>query len=519
MTIGADKHPDLEEVLEDYALIRDCYRGARAVKSKDVAYLPPTAGMVEDGLYTGTTTGTNPGFNTNSMGYKRYAAYLNRAYFPEFVEEAAEKLVGLMHREPASIKLPAQLEPMRKVATKKGESLLALLRRINLEQLLTGRIGLLVDVAQNRQTPHLVTYVAERVINWDDETLEGTFGVSRLSMAVVDETRRARGAEALSTRWESEPRFRMLFLAPSGGDGAAFVTGETLVYKTFLEVRGEQGPVVTPQFAGRPLQDIPFTFIGATDLTTTPGIIPMLKLANVSLLAYRGEADYRNSLFQQGQDTLVRIGHTPDETSEQGETRVGAGSVIDVPLHGDAKFIGVNGEGLPEQAKALERDYARAGAMGSRLVEPHGSQAESGEALRIRVAAATASLRQIALTGAAGLESALKTCARWIGANEDEVEVIPNFDFAETREEPRGAGDIMDAKLKGLPISQRSIHRWLAENDFTRLTYEDELKEIGLEKPLVDPALARGDAPKPEDDSAPEGGAGDGAGADEGEDE
>lgn len=517
MTIGAEKHPDLEAVIEDYVLVRDCYAGSRRVKERDVIYLPPTAGMVEDGLYaTASATGTDA-FNTNSVGYKRYQAYLTRAYFPEFVEEAAEKLVGLMHREPASIKLPAQLEPMRKVATKKGESLLALLRRINLEQLLTGRVGLLVDVAPGRPTPHVVTYVAERITNWDDESLEADFGLSRLSMLVLDETRRTRRGGEQGVAWEEQKRFRMCFLAPAGGEGASLVTAQTLVYQTFLETDGTQGTTVVPQFAGRPLQDIPFSFIGATDLLSTPGIIPMLKLANVALLAYRGEADYRQSLFMQGQDTLVRIGHTPDETNDPDNTRVGAGSVIDVQVGGDAKFIGVTGDGLPEQAKALERDYARAGALGSRLVEPHGSQAESGEALRIRVAAATASLRQIAFTGAAGLEAILKLCARWVGANEDEVEVIPNYDFAETREEPRGAGDLMDAKLKGLPISQRSIHRWLAENDFTRLTYEDELKEIEQEEPLVDPALARGDAPKP--DEEPEGDADDVAGADEGEDE
>lgn len=514
-SIGSDKHPDLDDVIEDYQLVRDCYRGARRIKEKDVTYLPPTSGMVEDGLFAYDSEGMQV-FNTRSIGFARYKAYLQRAVFPEFVQEAAETLVGIMHREPAVFKLPRAMEPMLKSATRKGESLNALLRRINLEQLLTGRIGLLVDAPpanSSRTTPHLVTYAAERIVNWDDETLEADFGVSRLQMVVLDESKRTRaGDQGLS--WEDEPRFRMCFLEPEAGK-APVSTTNPLVYKTFLEVKGAQGTTVIPRFAGRLLNDIPFVFVGATDLLASPGIIPLLKLANRALTVYQGEADYRQSLFMQGQDTLVRKGHTPGKDDDGSETRTGAGSIIDVPVDGDAKFIGVSGKGLPEQAKALERDYNAAGAQGSRLVEPHGSQAESGEALRIRVAAATASLRQIALTGAAGLETALKLCARWMGLNEDEVAVIPNTDFAETREEPRGANDLMDAKAKGLPISLRSIHRWLQENDFTRLTYEEESEEIAKEKPLparVQSAPTQSDVPEDDDGDVADDG-------DEGEDE
>jgi hypothetical protein len=212
-------------------------------------------------------------------------------------------------------------------------------------------------------------------------------------------------------------------------------------------------------------------------------------LANLSLAIYRGEADYRQSLHQQGQDTFVIVG--ADQEDADGEpVRLGSGSVLHLPMGGAASYEGVSGEGLPEQAKCLSNDYQRAREMGSRLLEQRGSQAESGEALRVRLAASTATLRDIVTTGAAGLEHLLRVMARWMGENPDLVVVRPNLDFAEIREVPSAPKELMEGKALGAPLSLRSIHRYLQENEFTRSTYEEEIAEIKAEEPLVKPAPA-----------------------------
>jgi hypothetical protein len=250
-------------------------------------------------------------------------------------------------------------------------------------------------------------------------------------------------------------------------------------------------PRVTPNFRGRTLNEIPFVFIGSTDLDTDPARIPLLPIANLALTVYRGEADYRQCLFMQGQDTLVvknAVDQAPgDEEPEKGvERRVGAGAVIEVGPDGDAKFIGIDSKGLPEMRQALVTDYQRAREAGSRLLEPRGSQAESGEALKIRVGATVANLRRVALVGAAGLEAALKVCARWIGADESKVKVTPNLDFADAKRSPADALALAQAKKKGgIPLSDESMHRWLADNDMTKLTYEEELKRLEAEAEIV----------------------------------
>jgi len=479
----ASKHPDYLEVSDDYRQMRDTFAGQRKVKQASTLYLPPTAAHIQDGALKSFT----------SDGWLAYEAYRARAVFPEFVGEAVSTLVGVMHHEPAVIELPPQLEPLRNRATRKGESLQMLLRRINEQQLLFGRIGLLADfpqdpaAAERAEVPHFVTYEAETIINWDDERFT-EFGMSRLNFVVLNEIAFVRGPEGANIYdFEPERRFRVLFLEPENPEAEESPTNP-LVYKTFVEVDDIRSPTMVPMFRGATAEDIPFTFIGANDLNPKPDEIPLLRLSNLSLAIYRGEADYRQALHLQGQDTLVITGEEitreGDAKGEEEETRVGAGAVIRIAAGegAGAEYIGVQSDGIEEQRLAIESDKKRAQSMGARLLEPRGTQAESGEALRIRVAASTATLSTIALTGAAGLESALKQAALWVGADPDQVKVRPNMDFTQDTPSPELARQLGEALKTGeIPLSRKAIHRWLQERNFTKFTFEEEQQLIEAE--------------------------------------
>ncbi len=476
------KHPDYLEVADDYRVMRDTFAGERRIKEALFLYLPPTGGQVTDGAMR----------TTNSDGFASYTAYVKRANFPEFVKDAVNTLVGVMHAEPANIELPAALEPMRKNATRRGETLEMLLRKINEHQLRFGRFGMLADFPQNEdaaaeaEVPHIVEYEAETIINWDDERFT-EFSQDRLSFAVLNETVFVRGEQGASVfDWMEERRFRVLQLGPdpeAGVDEAGNPLGD-IVYQTFVENDDVRSEIVVPMFKGRALEEIPWVFVGANDLCSTPDEIPLLGLANLSLAIYRGDADYRQALHLLGQDTLVIIGDEVkkdgETKEEEDETRIGAGAVIRI-VAGEgagAEFIGIDSKGVPEQKKALDSDMTRAGSMGARLLEPRGSQAESGEALRIRVSASTATLQTIALTAAAALERILRICAAWVGANPDEVFVKPNLDFTQESPNPEGLRAYMQAKKEGAPISLKSIHRWAQDKNLTKFSYEQEVMAI-----------------------------------------
>ncbi len=473
------KHPSFLEVSDDYRVMRDTFAGERRIKEALFLYLPPTGGQVTDGALR----------NTASDGFASYTAYVKRANFPEFVRDAVNTLVGVMHAEPALIELPAALEPMRLRATREGETLDMLLRKINEQQLKFGRFGMLADFLQNpgaaaeAEVPHIVEYEAETIINWDDER-STEFAPDELNFLVLNETVFVRGADGATVfDWMEERRFRVLQLAPKDVDADGNPVGD-IVYQTWVENDDVRSETITPTFKGRALDEIPWVFTGSNDLCSTPDEIPLLGLANLSLSIYRGEADYRQALHLLGQDTLVVIG---DEVKKDGETkeedeetRIGAGAVIRI-VAGEgagAEFIGIDSKGVPEQKKALDSDMTRAGSMGARLLEPRGSQAESGDALRIRVAASTATLQTIALTGAAALERILRICAKWVGANPDEVKVKPNLDFTQESPNPEGLRAFAMARKEGAPISLKSMHRWAQDKNLTKMSYEQELEAI-----------------------------------------
>ncbi len=481
------KHPAYIESTDDWRIMRDSIQGERKIKESTIAYLPPTAGQIMDGALK---------IPRSSNGAAAYANYLARARYPDLVKTAVSTQVGVMVREPAVIKLPAQMESMRENATRKGESLQGLLRRIYEQQLSFGRIGLLVDfpqdpiTAERAELPHLVEYNAESIINWDDERFT-EFGSDVLSLVVVNETIIVRGKDPEDVfEWVEERRFRAIVLEAVDPEFPVGVSNP-LVYKTFVVVDEVVTESVTPQFRGVTLDEIPFVFIGANDLNALPDEIPLLGLARLALHIYQSGADYYHALHVIGSDTLVisgeEIGANGDAKDEAQPTRVGTGAIIRLDTDGDAKFIGIDSNGIPEQRTALQNDLVEAREHGARLLEPRKGQAESGEALKSRIASATANLHQIALTGAAGLERSLKQVAKWIGANPDEVEVVPNLDFAQTKVDPKKAKDLVEAKKEGFPISNQSMHTWAQDNNLTRLTFEEELDLIDKEEPEPEP--------------------------------
>jgi hypothetical protein len=494
------KHPDYDAKANSWKIMDDTTQGEEVIKDASFAYLPATGGQVEDGALTQ---------GPKDVGWLAYQSYKHRARFPELVKSAIDTLGGVMVKEPAVIELPARMEGLRENATRNHESLQSLLLEIYENMLQYGRFGLLADFPQlqlagmEQDLPHIVQFAAQAITNWDDERLE-EFGLDLLSMVITNETMQTRGSSGAGQfEWMQEERWRVMYLEVENPEGE-MSSANPLVYKTYVEVDGVQEESVTPLYRGVPSKEIPWTFINEKNLKACPGGIPLLALARLAIATYGESADYYNTLHQIGGDTLVIIG---DELTADGDvkdsttsTRTGTGSKIHVDEGGDAKFIGIESKGLGEQCKSYQNSLDAGREQGARLLEPRKGQAESGEALRTRVESATATLAQIALTGAAGLEDILKKIAVWIGANPDEVKVTPNMDFIQQQTEPREASDMMDAKAKGLGISDESVHEWMQDRNFVTTTFEQEKERMKSDKPL--PVEPTSDVPavvKPEE--------------------
>lgn len=464
-------HPLYTAMLKVWEQCRDSYGGQKAIKDKRGVYLPPTSGMRLDGYPTENTPGT-----------EEYNAYLMRAYYPDTYEEAVNTAVGIMHRKPAEFQLPPGLKALLSNATPAGETMQMVLRQINAEQLKTGRLGILGDIVKNPDgsaQPVILLYNEKCVRNWDDRSknLES----DDLRFVCLDESS---NEMTNSFSWEWKEKYRVLMLQDASGKFLdQGVKGEGIYKVAELDDKTEimSGQYNTPSLQGQELKTIPFSFINATDISSSPDQPPLMGLSQLCLAIYRAEADYRQNLFMQGQDTLVRIGATDTETA----VRTGAGARIDVPITGDAKYIGVSGSGLGEQRQSLDKDYIRASQRAGQLVDSNIGAEESAEALNVRIAARSATLPDIARAGAKGLEKVLRDLAVWYGEDPSLVVVKPNLEFATPKMNSRTLVEIAEAKDKGAPISDESIHAWMLDNKFTVKTFEEEMAAIQNEEPRI----------------------------------
>ncbi|MGU3496360.1 DUF4055 domain-containing protein [Xanthobacteraceae bacterium A53D] len=431
------KHPDYLDREAEWKVMRDTARGESAVKDAGQAYLPRPSG-----------------FATQSDGGRAlYAAYQARAQFPEIVAPTVHGMVGVIHRTEAQIQMPAALEPLWEKATSDGLPLEALHRRITAELLTTGRYALLVTGTEaGGSLPWLAGYAAEKLINWSPNR----------DMFVLDES----GLERNGFQWEDKQRFRVLEIDDGRYVVRTFVGTEVVA----------QAPIQPTAARGQAITEIPFVVIGARDLSLPPELPPLIGVARSAISQYQLSADYRWQLFMTGQETLVIInGEAP--------SAVGAGVVI--TLKGeegrtpDAKYVGPAGTGIAAHKTAIDDERAAAVAAGARLFSSEKKSAESGDALRIRYAAQTATLITIAQASAQGLEKALRHIANIVGANPNEVTVKPNLSFVNATMTPAEAQALVKVWQDGA-ISYETLYENLQRGEIASAerAAEEELELI-----------------------------------------
>lgn len=439
--------------------LRDLYEGEEVIKSKGLRYLPPSAGMVIDGL------------NENDEGYKAYKRYLQRAEYCNYIADATQVYVGLLNQAQPTIELPKELEYLRENATRNGQSLESLLRKINTEQIIVGRCGLFIDLATNTQgsKPYIAFYDAESITNWNES--DNLVGKNDLSMLVL----REQVPTLDNFEWSYETRYRVCLL----GDGAN-PTNDLYRQGVFDTTDFDDSKMFYPSYFNKPLNKIPFVFVNACDCDSDPDFPPLDDLANESLVAYRVSADYYQSIHQQCQPTLVIKGHiigNDDSDDDRNTIRTGAGAVINVQSDGEAKYIGVDGSGIPEIRQALENTRTRCEGKAGKLIA-RGESFESGESLKTRLTAQTASLNQIAITGAFALEKALKIIAEWLGADVSKVHVQPNLEFADFTANGDDIIKLITAKQQGLPISYEGIYDFMLSRGYVKVPFSTQIAKI-----------------------------------------
>lgn len=435
-----NKHPDYDERISEWAMVRDVIRGPLAVKARRFDYLPMPSGFALQ----------------DDVGVAMYAAYSTRAQLPDIFNPTVQGMIGVIHRSEAEISMPDAMLPIWEKATNTGLPLEAFHRRITAELLEVGRYSILVDGPSNgTDLPYMVGYSAESLINWSET---GDF-------FVLNESNRQRD----EFDWKDFIRYRVLQI----------VDGQYQVKVYEGQGDAQNITIVNPKArANRPLTQIPIVVIGSRDLSITIDEPPMIGVARASLAIFRLDADYRHQLYMSGQETMVVInGKAP--------TVVGAGVILEINGQGaDAKYVGPSGSGIAAHRTAIQDEREAAVASGAKMFDATKRAAESGEALRLRYAAQTATLTTVAMASAAGLEKALRHVAIRIGVNPEEVIVKPNLRFVDTIMTPEQAESMIRAWQSG-GISYTTMYENLRRGQIAseERDAEEELQLIQSELP------------------------------------
>lgn len=467
-------HEDYDARAMDWKRVRDAIVGESAVKAAGEHYLPRPPGMAAIGRIEFR--------DGRQIVDDRYGFYLSFAEFPEIIGPTVDGIQGMIHEKPPDVELPAQLEYLIEDATPDGEDLRTLWERVTREVTSTGRIVLLHDVDLDDQVK-FCTYPVEGMINWRLAPKKmGGFPELVVLHDMQDEPKGEDGFESAEVHYYAELRLV---------DGLYAVRRWKKADRDKLQViideTTDEDGWLFPSHFGRNLLSIPIDVINAAGEGFDFGPVPVMPMVRRAFSIYRKTADYNRSLYVKTDPQVVAYGVDDDDMP----TEIGGDGIWHFS-NPDARveYLDIDGLGIPLLRQAIEDEYQRFHEEGGRLRENDGGP-ESGEAVKRRQMVKQVTVKSLVINAASQFEKALRHIAMTAGLGKEAIDAIkfePNLDFAEPPMPPQEYNQLVDAKLKGAPISWKSIHRQSLLRDLTDMPYEEEMDEI--EKEQMDmPAL------------------------------
>lgn len=406
-------HSQYSEHLYNFFISNTCMAGLYEMQKNYASILNLPIGLLNTGIAGNTTyafsrkrqlMGISSEYSDAAVGYMTGGRVSNLA------ARTLQGYIGLYNEYPATIKLPSELEYLKKKATKDGKDLHTTTIDILTEMLINGNCHVLIDVADNGKLG-LVLYRNESRINWDQEGADQED--YRYKQVVFKETVTTGD---LIEGTENEETYIKYYIE----DGVY----KYVRYNDAKEVI--EGPYA-PRYLGRTLDYIPIVSAGAID--NSPDIDPAplepIMQVMVAILGMDTELSYINMLTTA--PTLVITGANEEDLPSV----MGAGVTLLLPQYtSKAEYTKVDSSSLEHIRTKINDAYAEAQEYGASLLGSSKNMSESGEALRLRQQATTVTLRSIVTNMGKAVERILKMMADWAKASDDAIEYMPNKDFS-----------------------------------------------------------------------------------------
>lgn len=409
------EHPDYTKRKVQWEKLRDCNEGQEAIHAAGTKYLPKLSGQSD----------------------AEYKAYVNRTLFYGATARTIDGLTGMIFRKAPQIEVPEGLKKMIADVTLDGLDLTGFAEEVVEDVVEVGRCGILVDHPATpagatqaqaealNMRPFLKHYDAEAIFNWKT--------ASRNNALVLTQVRLWECAPVGAGEFDDDERkqIRILDLNEAGQ-----YRHRVFVKKKNPDPNGEQWELlpnseVIPLKGGKPLNFIPFYFVGVKNGLPDAEKPPLIDLVNANLSHYLSTADLEHGAHFTALPTAVITGHQ-DETAEGStppEYRIGAATAWVFPnAETQVQYLEFQGQGLGALEKRVEAKENYMAALGARMLAPEKRAAEAADTLNIRSSGETSVLASLAASAGQAIEDAVRFMAEWAGMS-GTVTIKLNSDF------------------------------------------------------------------------------------------
>lgn len=402
------EHPEVTYWKHEWQMLRDCVAGEMEIKRNGEKYLP----------------------KLDQMTKEEYKAFLYRSVFFNMVNRTVTGLVGKLFRRPPMLEnMPEKLQAKTEQITKDNQSLTIFVKGVAEEVFTTGRYGVLLDMdPAGINSPYFAGYVAENIVNWNTEIINGREILSEVVLREIRYVRNiplspeVKGSKTSKNKPTTIPvnngvstnkylaAYRVLRLedTPNGR-----------VYKQYYyessnsnaDINGIPTSVTIPTNRGVPFDFIPFVFFGPKSNGYEVEKPPIQDIARINLSHYNSYAQLEHGRFYTGLPIYWVKGTTGAEVPEY---VLGPSTVWVLPADGQANVIEFNGQGLKFLENALREKEMQAATLGGRLMGvTMESTAESDNALKIKESNEHALLLNVAESLDQGITILLRWWAEW----------------------------------------------------------------------------------------------------------
>jgi hypothetical protein len=437
-----DLAPEYSENQDDWKMIRDVLKGAKAIREGGVTYLPMLGGM----------------------SWGEYEAYKKRAQFFNATARTLNGLVGMIFRKEPEIILDGAevLRPSLEACTIDNQPFTVFARAVVREILSMGRVGALVDAPVNGGSPYFSIYMAENITNWRNTRASNGKIVANqviLKEDLLVESQSGFGSDEITI-------YRELYLDEDG----VYTQRLWFPVKTKENVAYAAQDAINASMVGAGFfrDEMPFICFGPMKSSLKVQRPPILDIAELNVLHFQRSAQLAHGQFYTATPTYWAI---PPNTGDIPEYRVGPNTVWLVDQPNSCGILEYRGEGLRYLESACTQLENQMAGLGARLVADRRNTAgESNQVAEMRSKGESALLYEIVDSAERGLTDLLKIWVRWNGRNPQGVEVKLNRDFVDSALEYRTWLQLDRSHANG-DIDDETYYRVLFEGEMLPASY------------------------------------------------